>query len=55
MTNPPMQINYQKDECTVEKEQVILDEIFDVLFSFILDSDTTNKFEIVKGLTITSV
>lgn len=55
MNIPPIKINYQKVDCTLEEEQQILDEIFDVLFSFILKNDKATQFEIVKGLTITSV
>jgi hypothetical protein len=55
MNMPPIKISYQKVECSLEDEQQILDEIFDVLFSFILKNDKATQFEIVKGLTITSV
>lgn len=55
MNKPPLKISYQKVECSLDEEQEILDEIFDVLFSFILKNDKATQFEIVKGLTITSV
>lgn len=55
MNMPPVKISYQKVECSLEEEQQILDEIFDVLFNFILKNDKATQFEIANGLTITSV